>query len=141
MKHSYLFPIALAIVAVILSAVYISGRPAPVGTYSAPVLETPSSKAPAPQVTPSSQNTSTSGPSVVAYTMAEISLHASERDCWTTVNGNVYDVTAWIAKHPGGASAILSLCGTDGSGSFNGQHGGQRRPESELASFIIGTLK
>lgn len=75
------------------------------------------------------------------YTLADVKLHATRTSCWTTVNGKVYDVTPFITQHPGGANAIISLCGIDGSPAFNGQHGGQARPASELASFIIGTLK
>ncbi len=75
------------------------------------------------------------------YTLADVKLHATRTNCWTTVNGKVYDVTPFITQHPGGANAIISLCGIDGSPAFNGQHGGQARPASELASFIIGTLK
>lgn len=74
------------------------------------------------------------------YTLADVKKHATQTDCWTTVNGSVYNVTPWIAQHPGGAKAIISLCGIDGSDAFNGKHGGQARPESELASFKIGTL-
>ena len=74
------------------------------------------------------------------YTLADVTKHATQADCWTTVNGSVYNVTSWIAKHPGGAQAIIGLCGIDGSDAFNGQHGGQRRPANELASFKIGTL-
>ncbi|HVM91152.1 MAG TPA: cytochrome b5-like heme/steroid binding domain-containing protein [Verrucomicrobiae bacterium] len=75
-----------------------------------------------------------------SYTMADVQKHNSGSSCWTAINGNVYDVTNWINQHPGGPDAILSLCGTDGSSAFNGQHGGQGRPESELATFKIGTL-
>ena len=53
----------------------------------------------------------------------------------------MYDVTSWISQHPGGEQAILGLCGIDSSDAFNGQHGGQRRPATELASFKIGILK
>lgn len=74
------------------------------------------------------------------YTMAIVATHKTKTDCWTVVNGSVYDVTSWINKHPGGAQAILSLCGKDGSTAFSDQHGGQRKPEQELASFLIGTL-
>ena len=74
------------------------------------------------------------------YTLAQIATHNTQASCWTTINGSVYNVTTWINQHPGGAQAILGLCGIDGSGAFNGQHGGQRRPASELASFKIGTL-
>lgn len=74
------------------------------------------------------------------YTMAQVAAHASASSCWSAVNGSVYDLTAWIGRHPGGSGAILSLCGKDGSAAFDGQHGGQGRPESELASFKIGAL-
>jgi hypothetical protein len=56
------------------------------------------------------------------------------------INGGVYDLTAWISKHPGGERAILSICGKDGSAAFNDQHGGQRRPANELSGFKIGTI-
>lgn len=80
-------------------------------------------------------------PIVASYTMAEVKAHNSSASCWTIVNGSVYDVTSWITKHPGGAGAIKGMCGVDGSAAFNGQHGGQARPASELASFKIGVLK
>ena len=86
-------------------------------------------------------NTQTTGTDTSSsYTMSDVQQHKDGTSCWTAINGNVYDVTKWINQHPGGADAILSLCGTDGSSAFNDQHGGQRRPESELASFKIGTL-
>ncbi len=75
------------------------------------------------------------------YSSAQVATHNSQASCWTSINGGVYDVTAWILKHPGGSRAILSLCGKDGSSAFNDQHGGERRPEAELASFKIGVLK
>lgn len=75
-----------------------------------------------------------------AYTLTIVANHNSQSSCWTAINGNVYDVTKWIGQHPGGAQAIIGLCGKDGSSAFNDQHGGQRKPENELASFKIGTL-
>ncbi|MEK7227779.1 MAG: cytochrome b5 domain-containing protein [Patescibacteria group bacterium] len=86
--------------------------------------------------TPSATNSS--GPT--SYTIATVATHNSRSDCWTAVNGSVYNVTAWISGHPGGAQVIIGMCGVDASSSFDAQHGGQRRPESELASFKIGTL-
>ena len=75
-----------------------------------------------------------------SYSLNDVSTHKDASSCWTAINGNVYDVTSWIDQHPGGRQAILSICGKDGSSAFDNQHGGQRRPESELANFIIGTL-
>jgi cytochrome b involved in lipid metabolism len=74
------------------------------------------------------------------YTMSDVSKHNNQNDCWTTVNGKVYEVTKWISEHPGGAKAIISMCGIDGSALFNDQYGGERRPANELANFVIGDL-
>lgn len=74
------------------------------------------------------------------YSLADIAKHAGASSCWTAVNGKVYDVTKWITQHPGGRRAILGMCGKDGSSAFDGQHGGQRRPEAELKQFLVGTL-
>lgn len=75
------------------------------------------------------------------YTMAQVKTHNSRTSCWTAVYGGVYDVTAWISQHPGGAGAIVAMCGVDGTSSFDAQHGGQSRANAELGSFKIGTLK
>ncbi len=74
------------------------------------------------------------------YTLAQVAKHNSASSCYTAINGGVYDLTKWINMHPGGQAAILSLCGMDGTQAFEDQHGGQRRPENELASLKIGTL-
>lgn len=74
------------------------------------------------------------------YTLAQVQLHRTTSSCWTVINGGVYDVTQWIGEHPGGSGPILALCGTDGTAAFTGQHGGQGRPDNELATSQIGTL-
>ena len=89
-------------------------------------------------VTKTPITTNTTAP---VYSLSVVATHNSANDCWTTINGNVYNVTSWINQHPGGRQAILSLCGTDGTQAFNNQHGGQSRPEAELVSFLIGTLQ
>ena len=89
-------------------------------------------------------NTSTaSGASTGAasFTMAQIATHNSAASCYSAINGSVYDLTSFISQHPGGQSAIKSLCGVDGTAAYNGQHGGAGRPASELASLKIGVVK
>ncbi|MCX7589986.1 MAG: cytochrome b5 domain-containing protein, partial [Patescibacteria group bacterium] len=56
------------------------------------------------------------------------------------IRENVYDLTSWITKHPGGEKAILNLCGKDGTSLFEKQHGGEKIPEDALAKFKIGKL-
>ncbi|HTP56751.1 MAG TPA: cytochrome b5-like heme/steroid binding domain-containing protein [Candidatus Paceibacterota bacterium] len=75
-----------------------------------------------------------------SFTLADVAQHKDASSCYAAINGSVYDLTAWIDQHPGGPEHILSICGTDATDAFNAQHGGQARPESELATFRIGTL-
>lgn len=71
----------------------------------------------------------------------EVAQHKDSTSCWSMINGNVYDLTSWIPKHPGGPQAILQLCGTDGSAKFNGMHGGSAMQEQILAGFKIGVVR
>lgn len=45
------------------------------------------------------------------YTKEEVALHHQPDDCWITAGNRVYDVTAFVATHPGGAQAILNRAG------------------------------
>jgi cytochrome b involved in lipid metabolism len=92
------------------------------------------------KTTPTPAKTTPAAQSLGTYTLAQIAQHSTSSSCWSAINGGVYDLTSWIGQHPGGQGTILSICGKDGSAAFNGQHGGQRRPASELAGFQIGTL-
>lgn len=74
------------------------------------------------------------------FTLSQVSTHNTVANCYSAINGSVYNLTSFVANHPGGQSAIASLCGKDGSAAFNNQHGGQQRPVNELANFKIGTL-
>lgn len=81
--------------------------------------------------------TATSG----EYTLADVAKHSKASDCWTIVRANVYDLTSWISKHPGGSQAIINQCGKDATAAFESQHGGQPKPKDILAGFEIGTYK
>lgn len=51
------------------------------------------------------------------YTYAEIAKHNSPTDCWMILNGYVFDITDYIAYHPGG-NEILRASGKDGTQLF-----------------------
>lgn len=74
------------------------------------------------------------------YTLLDVAKHAGKESCWSAIRGSVYDLTPWIGSHPGGAEAVLSLCGKDGTEAFDAQHKGQSSPENRLRSFVIGSL-
>jgi cytochrome b involved in lipid metabolism len=96
------------------------------------------------QKTPASapkKSTPTPAPTTPSYTIAQVATHSNASSCWSAIGAGVYDLTSWINNHPGGAQAILSICGKDGTSAFNNQHGGQSRPAQELAAFFIGNYK
>jgi len=72
--------------------------------------------------------------------MAQVKANKSAAKCWSVINGNVYDLTAWIKAHPGGEGAITSLCGIDGTQDFLAMHRNQSKPESRLSAFLLGPL-
>lgn len=109
---------------------------APVVSLSPADSTPPDSASPATPATPQ-----TPPSSAKEYTLADIAKHNTPADCWAAINGSVYNFTAWISSHPGGAAAIIGMCGKDGSVAFNAQYGGQPQPASALASFKIGELK
>ena len=75
-----------------------------------------------------------------AYTMAKVKENNSAASCWSVISGNVYNLTQWINQHPGGPSAIASLCGVDGTASFNAQHRGEGKPTQRLSGYLLGPL-
>lgn len=92
---------------------------------------------PKPTATP--EPTVTAGP--VFVSKAEVAKNNSRSSCWVIIDGSVYDLTKWIAQHPGGASNILNLCGSDGTSAFSGMHGGQARPSSTLQGYFLAELE
>lgn len=74
------------------------------------------------------------------YTLADIEEHNTENDCWSTVNGSVYDLTSFVSRHPGGVTNIMKVCGKDGSALFNRQHNLAPDPNAALILLKIGEL-
>jgi cytochrome b involved in lipid metabolism len=99
------------------------------------VLTTPSTKpsiSTFPSASPNGDQTQ--------LTLEEIKKHDSGTSCWSIVYGNVFDLTKWIAKHPGGAAVIRAICGKDGTIAFEGQHAGQGKPANQLSNNYLGKL-
>ena len=76
---------------------------------------------------------------IPSYTLDEVALHATPKDGWIALFGNVYDVTPWIATHPGG-SVIEHGLGKDATQMFL-QIGHSMNAYQALQSFFIGTYK
>lgn len=102
----------------------------------APVATTTPKPVGTPKATPTPKPTAEQS----GYTMEKVRANNSEASCWSVIDGNVYDLTRWIASHPGGRGNILSLCGKNGTAEFAAKHRGDSNPQARLRGFLLGPL-
>jgi cytochrome b involved in lipid metabolism len=115
--------------------------PSQSATPKASVSATPT---PSQSATQSLSPTKAASPSatiaLTKLTSEEVKKHDSGTSCWSIVYGNVFDLTKWIPKHPGGPAVIRAICGKDGTSAFEGQHAGQGKPANQLSNYFLGKL-
>ncbi len=81
-----------------------------------------------------------------SYTAEEVAQHSNSSDCWTIINGQVYDLTEYVSSHPGG-DEIARACGVDGTTLFesreteSGQSVGSGTSHSSSANRQLEQLK
>ena len=73
------------------------------------------------------------GSSNKPVTLDELSKHSSSEGCWIMIEGNIYDMTDYISKHPG-KGKILEGCGKDATELFKGGGG---HIHSQAARLIL----
>jgi cytochrome b involved in lipid metabolism len=99
---------------------------------------------PVSQVTDSSGTATNSLPAEnsgpIELSMTTVAQKNTPENCWAVVSNNVYNLTAYITAHPGGAANITNLCGTDATAAFTNEHGQSDKPNTALKSFAIGAL-
>ncbi|KAI8988803.1 FAD binding domain-containing protein [Pilobolus umbonatus] len=106
------------------------------GPISAPVDAAVDSAAPVPDAPAAASEPVTAK----EFTLEDVAKHNTPEDCWVVVNGEVLDVSDFLADHPGGKKAILIYAGRDATEEFNMMH----KPDvvQKYAPYaIIGTLK
>lgn len=84
-------------------------------------------------------------PASKSYTLQEVSQHATAQDCWLVIENKVYNVTDFVAKHPGGPG-IVRGCGKDATTLFNERPTNVKAPHpaqarEQLKDFYIGDLQ
>jgi len=90
----------------------------------------PSKPTPTPQSTPTK----------VSFTMDDVKKRNTSTECWTVIDGKIYDLTKWIPVHRGGAESIVFLCGKDGTSAYTSQHEGSSAALAVLPNYLIGPL-
>lgn len=92
----------------------------------------------------SASNTASGEVTSQSFTLAEVAQHASRTDCWMAIEGEVYNVTNYVSRHPGG-NEIVQGCGKDATSMFNSRPGNgsshSNTARSQLQNFKIGDLK
>jgi len=71
-------------------------------------------------------------------TIDELRKHDKEDAPWFVVNGEVYDGTAFLKGHPGGAQSIVSAAGMDASEEFVAIH--SETAKAMMPNYHIGTM-
>lgn len=83
-------------------------------------------------------------PSSQALSMASIATHNTTADCWLIVSNNVYNVSGYLASHPGGVSIIQIYCGKEATNAFQtkGGRGGNHssNASNQLSRYLIGSV-
>ncbi|ETN43344.1 uncharacterized protein HMPREF1541_02503 [Cyphellophora europaea CBS 101466] len=73
-----------------------------------------------------------------SITIDELRKHDTEEHPWFVVNGEVYDGTAFLKEHPGGAQSIISAAGLDSSEEFMAIH--SETAKAMMPDYHIGSL-
>lgn len=60
-----------------------------------------------------------SGPQ--SHSLASVAKHNKPNDCWVIIRDKVYNVTAWVPRHPGGALIYINA-GKDCTQLFDSYH-------------------
>ena len=76
------------------------------------------------------------------YTQEDVANHASRTGCWVTRDGKVYNVTSFLADHPGGDDLILKYAGKDIGAIMKdpAEHDHSDSAYDMLDEFVVGRL-
>ncbi|CAG8489278.1 9106_t:CDS:2 [Funneliformis mosseae] len=73
------------------------------------------------------------------FTWEELADHNKANDAYVAIRGNVYDITNFIKRHPGGEDILLFAAGRDATQAFETYHE-LGKPDLVLKKYFIGTL-
>ncbi|QIB64549.1 cytochrome b5 domain-containing protein [Kineobactrum salinum] len=78
-----------------------------------------------------------------AISLDELAAHKNEEDCWMAIEGKVYDVSAYLPKHPTPAAVLLPWCGREATeGMRTKGYGRDHSPVAwgMLEDYLVGAL-
>ncbi|XP_029495031.1 cytochrome b5-like [Oncorhynchus nerka] len=73
------------------------------------------------------------------YTLEEINAHNMSKDTWLIIHDKVYNITSFLAEHPGGEEVLVEQAGADATESFE-DVGHSTDARELLIQYYIGEL-
>lgn len=74
-----------------------------------------------------------------SFTLANVAEHGKEDDCWMAIDGQVYDITAYLPEHPSEPELILPWCGKEATQAWHTKSNG--RPHSPRANQLLAKYR
>ena len=74
-------------------------------------------------------------PALREYNLNEVSQHNRENNCWMAIEGQVYNLTAYLPEHPSDPAIVLPWCGKEASNAWQTKTVG--RPHSSRAKHLL----
>nr|WAY16337.1 front-end fatty acid desaturase group A [Spirobranchus lamarcki] len=76
-----------------------------------------------------------------AITWAEVEQHAARDDKWLVIDDQVYDISNWQRKHPGGAKLLSHYAGQDATEPFTAFHNDLAAVRKYLKPMHLGAIE
>ena len=73
-------------------------------------------------------------------TLDEIKLHKDDGDCWLIIKGKVYDVSKYMANHPGGSDLLKDNSGGKDATEDYEDADHTKRAREMLTKYYIGDV-
>jgi cytochrome b involved in lipid metabolism len=89
------------------------------------------------------QTATVAEPALRKYSLKEVSQHNRENNCWMAIEGQVYDLTAYLPTHPSDPAIVLPWCGKEASNAWQTKTVGRphtSRAKHLLERYLIGKL-
>jgi Cytochrome b5-like Heme/Steroid binding domain len=84
------------------------------------------------------------GPAGKRFTLADVAAHSKPGDCWMAIGGAVYDVSAYVPRHPAPPAVIAEWCGKEATRAYatkNRARSHSARASGLLSQFEVGVLE
>ncbi|MBK1691454.1 cytochrome b5 domain-containing protein [Ectothiorhodospira mobilis] len=70
--------------------------------------------------------------------LEEVARHDHRKDCWMAIDGQVYDITDYLPRHPGSMDTVLEWCGREATEAWETKgDADQPRVHSRGAHYLL----